>query len=241
LAGGPGVGVNYQLSDQLTFTGGYITSFVQGAAVPSEGFFNSSYAALAQVTWKPSKTFGISATYINSYYTPGRFGFNNLGLTLTGTAVANTLGGQVSLLDAVGIGPFNGPPIVANSYGAQVSFQPSPGFVINGWFGATYARLIGRGDGQILTYAVNFGFPDLGGKGNFLGFVVGAEPYLTRFRGGNPQDFRVDVPLHIEGFYRWQLNDRISLTPSFIWLTAPNQDNRNSDTVIGVLRTTFNF
>jgi len=241
LAGGPGFGFNYQLSDQLTLTGGYLTSFIRGASVPSEGFFNSSYAALAQVTWKPSKTFGISATYINSYYTPGRFGFNNLGLTLTGTAVANTLGGQISLLDAVGIGPFNGPPVVANSYGAQVSFQPSPSFVINGWFGATYARLIGQGDGQILSYAVNFGFPDLGGKGNFLGFVVGAEPYLTRFRGGNPQNFRVDVPLHIEGFYRWQLTPNIALTPGFIWLTTPNQDNRNDDTVIGVFRTTFNF
>jgi hypothetical protein len=140
-----------------------------------------------------------------------------------------------------GVGAFNGRPVIANSYGGQVSFQPSSSFVINGWFGYTNARLIGKGDGQILTYALNVGFPNLGKAGNFLGFVLGAEPYLTKFEGGNPQSFRVDVPFHIEAFYRWQLNDRIAVTPGFIWLTTPNQDNRNDGTVIGVLRTTFNF
>lgn len=241
LAGGPGAGFNYQINDQLTFTGGYLAAFLNGASNPSQGLFNGSYAALAQLTWRLTKDVGIAATYINSYDTAGRFGFNNLSLTSTGTAVANTLAGQVSLLDAIGVEPFNNPPVIANSYGGQISFQPSPDFVINGWFGATYARLIGRGDGQILTYALNLGFPNLGGRGNLLGLVVGAEPYLTRFRGGNPQDFRVDVPIHIEGFYRWQLTPNISLTPGVIWLTAPNQDNRNDDTVIAVLRTTFNF
>lgn len=245
LAGGPGAGFNYNISDHFTLTGGYLTSFIQGASSPNQGLFDATYAALAQLTWKPSKAFGIAATYINSYYTSGRFGFNNLGLALTGTAVATTLAGQVSIFNAAGVGPvggpLNGPPVVANSYGGQISFQPSPGFVINGWVGAIYARLIGEGDGQLLTYAVNFGFPDLGGKGNLLGLVVGAEPYLTRFEGGNPQDFKVDVPWHIEGFYRWQITPNISLTPGLIWLTAPNQDASNSGTVIGVLRTTFNF
>jgi hypothetical protein len=245
LAGGPGIGLNYQLNDQLALTGGYLTSFTLGASNPNQGVFDGTYAALAQVTWKPSSNFGIAATYVNSYATPGRFGFNNLGLALTGTAVANTLGGQIvtpfDALGNVGIGPFRGGPVVSNSYGAQVTYQPSPGFVINGWFGAIYSRLIGKGDGQILTYAVNFGFPDLGKKGNLLGLVVGAEPYLTSFDGGNPQPFKVDVPLHIEAFYRYQINNFISLTPGVIWLTAPNQDSSNPDDFIVQLRTTFNF
>lgn len=241
LGAGPGVGIKYALSDQLTFSGGYLSSFVRGAADPTQGLFNASYGALAQLTWRPSKTFGIAATYLHSYYTPGRFGFNNLGLTLTGTAVANTLAGQVAITDILGVGPFNGPPVVASSYGGQISFQPNPNFVINGWFGATYARLVDKGDGQILTYALNIGFPNLGKPGNFLGFVFGAEPYLTRFEGGNPKSFRVDLPFHIEAFYRWQVNDHIAITPGLIWLTAPNQDNRNPDTIIGIVRTTFNF
>jgi hypothetical protein len=245
LIGGPGAGFNFKLTDQFTLTGAYLTSFINGASSPNQGLFNATYAALAQITWQPSRTFGIAATYINSYYTPGRFGFNNLGLTLTGTAVANTLAGQVSIFDVAGDltgrGPFNGPPVVANSYGAQFTFQPNPNIVFNGWFGAVYARLIGQGDGQILTYALNVGFPNLGKPGNFLGFVFGAEPYLTKFEGGNPQSFNVDIPWHIEGYYRWQINDRISVTPGFIWLTTPNQDNNNPGTVIGIIRTTFNF
>ena len=48
--------------------------------------------------------------------------------------------------------------------------------------------------------------------------------------------FKVDLPLHIEAFYRYQFNDRISLTPGLIWLTAPNQDNDNPDAVIVTLR-----
>ena len=54
--------------------------------------------------------------------------------------------------------------------------------------------------------------------------------------GGNPQPFKVDLPLHIETFYRYQFNDRISLTPGLIWLTALNQDNDNPDAVIVTLR-----
>jgi len=59
--------------------------------------------------------------------------------------------------------------------------------------------------------------------------------------GGNPQPFKVDLPLHIEAFYRYQLNDNISITTGAIWLTAPNQDNNNPDAVIGTMRTTFCF
>ncbi len=95
--------------------------------------------------------------------------------------------------------------------------------------------MIGRGDGEILSYALTFAFPDLGKEGNLLGLVVGAEPYLTSFLGGNPQPFKVGLPLHIEAFYRYQINNNISITPGLIWLTAPNQDNNNDDNVIATI------
>ncbi|NJL82083.1 MAG: carbohydrate porin [Chloroflexaceae bacterium] len=83
--------------------------------------------------------------------------------------------------------------------------------------------------------------PDLGQEGNLLGFVIGAEPYLSDFDGGNPQSFEVDVPLHLEAFYRHQLNDFIAITPGIIWLSAPNQDGSNGSTAIATFRTTFKF
>ncbi len=131
-------------------------------------------------------------------------------------------------------------PVVTNGYSAQFSWQPNSSFILSGWFGTYYTRLIERGDGNILTYALTFAFRDLGQDGNLLGLAIGAEPYLTHM-GGNPQDFDVDVPLHIEAFYRHQLNDNISITPGIIWLTAPDQDADNPDAVIATLRTTFAF
>ncbi|MGF1493210.1 MAG: iron uptake porin [Microcoleaceae cyanobacterium] len=238
--GGPGIGLNYALTRDLTLSGTYLTSFINGAADSGDGqgLFNSSYSAMGQITWKPSPAFGIGATYSNSYFTPGRFGFNNLGLALTGTAEANTLAGQTLLVGDIFL---DGEGVIANSYGVQAFFQPSPRFVITGWFSAHYARLIGEGEGQILNYALNFGFPDLFKEGNFLGLVVGAEPYLTDYDDGDPGEFDVDVPWHVEAYYRFQLNPNISVTPGVVWLAAPNQDADNGDDFVGVLRGTFQF
>jgi hypothetical protein len=99
---------------------------------------------------------------------------------------------------------------------------------------------LGEGDGNILSYALTLAFPDVGKEGNLLGLVVGAEPYLSSM-GGNPQPFQVDLPFHIEVFYRYQLNNNISITPGLIWLTAPNQDNNNPDAVIAAFRSTLAF
>jgi hypothetical protein len=162
---------------------------------------------------------------------------------VTGTAVANTLAGQDLLGSRIAgqqIAAIDPSPVITNGYGAQFNWQPSSRFSISGWFSTFYSRLIGQGDGNILTYALTFAFPDLGRQGNLLGLIVGAEPYLTRM-GGDPQEFDVNVPIHVEAFYRYRINDNIFVTPGIIWLTAPNQSNENPDAVIATLRTTFSF
>jgi hypothetical protein len=218
-AAGAGAGINWQLNDKLLLTGAYIADGF-GANNPNSGsgLFNGGYTAFGQLTWTPSARFGIAATYHNTYFSPGRFGFNYNGLPLVGTAVANTLAGQTRLAP----GPvFDPSPVITNSYGVQAFYQISPKFMISGWFGASYARLIGDGDGTILNYALTFAFPDLGKQGNLLGFVVGAEPYLTDFDGGNPLDFETDIPFHLEAFYRYKVTDNISITPGVIVLRSP--------------------
>ena len=237
LGAGTGAGFQYFLSKQLTISGVYLADGFT-ANNPDRGLFTGGYSAMGQITWSPSKQFSIAGTYINAYFPPGRFGFSYNSLAVTGTAVANTLAGQSRLTSGV---IFDTQPVITNSYGIETTFQITPGMVLSGWFGATYARLIGRGDGKIFNYAVTLGFPDLGKKGNLLGFVVGAEPYLVDFSGGNPQPFENDIPLHIEGFYRYQITDGISITPGMIWLTAPNQDNDNADDFIATIRMTFKF
>ena len=49
--------------------------------------------------------------------------------------------------------------VVTNGYSGQFSWRPTSSFVRSGWFGTDYPRLIGRGDGNILTYALTLGFP----------------------------------------------------------------------------------
>ena len=112
---------------------------------------------------------------------------------------------------------------------------------MRGWVGLTKAQLINRGDADLLTYAVALGFPDLGKEGNLGAIIVGAEPYLTDLNVPGDPNFSEDIPFHIEALYKYQLNDNVSITPGVIWLTAPNQNEDNSDVVIGTLRTTFTF
>ena len=238
--GGTGVMANYQLFDSLKLSGSYLASGLEaGKPGQGQGLFNGGYGALGQLTWQPSQNFGIAAVYLNSYSTQGRFGFNYNGLGVAGTAVANTLAGQDVLFgDRLGISQS---PVISNSYGVNLSWQASEDVALSGWFASTNARLIGQGDGNILTYALTLGFLNVGQEGNLLGFVFGAQPYLTGFTGGNPQPFKVDVPIHLESFYRYQINNNLSITPGFIWLVSPNQDNSNGSDIIGVIRTTFVF
>ncbi len=233
--GGTGIVANFRFFDDLVqLTAGYLADgLAVGDPSSGSGLFNGGYGALGQITVNVTSDFSIAGVYMNQYSPAGQFGFNYNGLGVTGTAVANRLAGQqISAIDSS--------PVITNAYGAQFNWQPSSRFSISGWFSTFYSRLIGQGDGNILTYALTFAFPDLGRQGDLLGLVVGAEPYLTRM-GGDPQDFDVDVPLHIEAFYRYRINDNIFITPGVIWLTAPNQSNNNPDSVIATLRTTFMF
>jgi len=237
LGAGSGVGLNYFFSPQLRLSAGYLADGF-GVSNPERGLFSGGYSAITQLTWSPSQQFSLAGTYINAYFPPGRFGFNYNALGVAGTAVANTLAGQTRFTTER---LFDTEPVISNSYGVQATYQFSPRFVLSGWFGATYARLINDGEGEIFNYALTFAFPDLGQKGNLLGLVVGAEPYLNDYEDGNPRSFETDIPFHIEAFYRWRLNDNISITPGLIWLTAPNQDSSNPDDVIATIRMTFKF
>jgi carbohydrate-selective porin OprB len=87
-------------------------------------------------------------------------------------------------------------------------------------------------------------FPNLGQEGNLGGIIVGMQPKLTATSQGLRavgQFKDPDTSLHVEGFYRHQLTDNIAVTPGIIWLTAPNHNQNNDDTIVGTIRTTFTF
>ncbi|MBC7969515.1 MAG: iron uptake porin [Verrucomicrobia bacterium] len=237
IGGGAGAGFSLALDAKRTFvlSGGYLAN---NANVPSgsNGLFNGDFAALGQLTISPSDRFQLGLTYVRGYHTSGNSIFG-LGLGnnsfFTGTLPANAIHTAF------------GQAAVTNSYGAEASFKLSSKLVINGFGGYTGLDLVGGGNGQIWYYGLGLAFPDLFKKGNLGGIFVGVEPYLgsanivgLNLRGLGLQNA---TSLHVEGFYRFQLTDNISLTPGVTWITAPDQNNNNDDYVLLTLRTTFSF
>lgn len=181
---------------------------------PGNGLFGGGYGALAQLSLQTTKNSKVGLTYIRSYDSDFGTGSNNANL-----------GG------------------LSDHYGVAGSVLLNPRFAMGAWAGYTNNQAAG-GSRQIWNWAVTAASPDLGGKGNLAGLIVGQEPRVTASSidpatGTNTTDTKAG--LHIEGFYQLRLSDNLSITPGIIYLTAPNQDANSTGAVIGALRTTFTF
>jgi hypothetical protein len=234
---GSGLGLKHQFSDRLELSLGYLATNAANPAAKN-GIFNGPYGAMAQLTFKPSASFTLGLTYVNSYNTQ----------TLTGSQRANlrSLLSSTAGLDL---------PVSSNSFGAEVSWQFSKRFVLGGWVGYTKTNVlstlggqIDRGSMDIWNGAVTLAFPDLGKKGNLGGIIVGIEPKVSSSSvsavvPGLPDVFGKDKDssVHVEAFYQYQVTDHIAITPGVIWITAPDHNSNNNDVVIGTVRTTFTF
>jgi Carbohydrate-selective porin, OprB family/S-layer homology domain len=225
LASGGGVGINFKATDFATVSAGY---FGGNSANPLEsedgGLFNEEYSALGQVT----------------------LSFLDDKLQFAGTYVLGQLGGVDNTIFDLGVGtssarqPFgNGDKVSANSYGLEAAFQLNDRIALNGFGMLTKAKLAdGSADADIYSYGAGLSFPDLGKEGNLAALFVGAEPYVN---SSSADDEGEDVPVHIEGLYKYQFNDNISVTPGVVYIVNPNGSDNEEDALIGVLRTTFSF
>lgn len=72
LGAGTGLGLNYFVSPQLRLSVAYLADGLE-VANPELGLFSGGYSALGQITWSPSDSFSLAATYINDNIsiTPG--------------------------------------------------------------------------------------------------------------------------------------------------------------------------
>ena len=227
LASGGGLGINFELGDWIMLSGGYFGGD-SNSPFEKQGLFNGEYSALGQITLNPGGKFQLGLTYVNAYFndTGSDNGIFDLGV---GTGNATQPFGS----DAA---------TITNSYGAAASLELSPKFVINAYGGFTDAEEAdGTDEAEIWYYGLGLAFPDFGGEGNLLGLVAGAEPYVGGFNNSSSDSVADDTALHVEGFYRFALNDNISITPGAIWLTAPNGEEDFDDVIIGTIRTTFTF
>lgn len=237
LGSGAGADLDYKITDSLIFNLSYYASAGNNPS-QGKGLFNGNYIATGRLSYNPGRDFYAEFVYLNGYFGEGSFSYDN-GLDFNkgfiGTALANRFDESGVLFD-------RDANVSVNSYMLLSYFAITPKFLIGGSINKTDARLIGMGDADIWTYWFALTFPDLFKENNLGGFIIGVEPTLTNLKTSLPHaDFKKDTGLHLETYYRFQINDNISITPALIWINSPNQDKNNQDILMGLVRTSFKF
>jgi hypothetical protein len=217
---GSGASLTFNLGG-LRATAGYLAGD-SDAPNPAEGrgVFNGSFSALGQIGFF-SRPFDLAFTYTRKYNRAGDVGI----MGGTGSSLANR--------------PFGQAPTESDNYGVQVNFKPSRSFQLGGWYGYTKAQQLrgGNNDATIQNAAITLALADFGRQGNLLGFVFGVPPKVTESDVARNRN----TSYHLEGFYRFQVNDFVSVTPGVYVILNPEHNNRNDDIWVGLLRTTFSF
>ncbi len=215
-----GFGLTYKFNDEIELGLGYYVGEPEKSSV-GDGLFNGDYSAAVQLEIEPNDRFTLGLLYLHSY--------NDSNLS-TGTG---SLRSQIDL----------NRPVIANSYSLEASWEINSNFILGGWVGFTDATVLNLGKAEVLNYAMTLAFEDFVREGDLLGFIIGQEPRLIGTSGftidGRRND--PDISLHLEALYRYQLNDKISITPGLIWISAPNHNNNNRDILVLTIRSTFSF
>ncbi|WP_024546805.1 iron uptake porin [Picosynechococcus sp. NKBG15041c] len=218
IGGGSGLGINAPLGP-VDISLGYLAEDASNPASKA-GLFNGEYSALAQLAFNIGERAELGFTYVNAYHnnTP-IFDFGG-GSAVNGTVFANAPVG----LDAT----------ESNSFGLQGKLDLSDTISLAAYGMYTDAKsAVGPEEAEIWSYGLGVAFNDFGKEGNVLGLFAGAPPYVGEI--GN-------TPVQVEGFYKYQLTDGISITPGVIWLKDSAQGVLGEESaVIGTLRTTFTF
>lgn len=256
-SGNSGAGFTFDLalSPQFSFQGGFISDTASNNPGLKDGLFNGGYSAIGQLVFRPSRSFDIAVNYVRSYY-PGN-NVNSLGANPFSQPAPNLTS---STGTAYAANPFNGEAMSADTGSVQLQWRIAPKLTIGGWYGRSWAyNKRSAEEAQIANWAAFLGLPDLGGRGNLGGILFGMAPrvvdndFRARFTGTNPGGFqgqpnptqrrRLDgnPPFHLEAFYRYRVNDNISITPGVFVIFNAEGNRRNDTQFVGVVRTTFTF
>ncbi|AFZ31524.1 cyanobacterial porin [Gloeocapsa sp. PCC 7428] len=222
---GTGAGLSVILNPEgpLTVSGAFLAP-TANTPEAGTGVFEGAYVALGQVAFRFSDTFTIGATYARAYQNTAS-GINLFGST--GSANANA--------------PFGDVATEANHYGVQASLQLGTTLNLSGWAGySTADALVGpAADADMFYWAAALAVQDFGREGNQLGVIFGQPPRVTESSIATAED--PDISYHLEGFYRLQLTENVSVTPGVLVIFNPEHNTANDTIYVGTLRTTFSF
>ncbi len=192
------------------------------------GLFNGSTIAAAQLTIKPTNSLDIGLNYAYS-----RHQLNILATGLSDADLGSILGRDRQ--------PVSG-GVRMNSFGGTATWRLSPKFAVSsygGWIIADAER--SNASTTFNSWMVGFHFRDLFAQGNNAGILFGQPLDRDSVSGGARFQTNKATPYHLEAYYRFKVNDNISITPGAFVLFNP-EGTKNNDTVgVGVLRTTFSF
>ncbi|MEG4498361.1 iron uptake porin [Microcoleus sp. F10-C6] len=232
-----GIGIDWQFANRASLQAVYSTN-IPGFFVSSNGSKGHNTLGL-QLTLTPADPVDVTVYYVNDYSPDGNL------ISLAGDRQ----------LTAINPSTNKSEPLETNAVGATLNWRISSRVSLGGWAGYTNSRIPGK-SGTVATtnYMVFVNFPDLFKSGNLGGIYIGQPPKIVSSNlptGNNVPDF-LDTGLgrsggqpgtttHVEVFYRWQVNDNISVTPGLILIFQPGHTPDSDPISVGVLRTSFSF
>lgn len=217
---GAGAAFSHNFTKELNLVGFYSAL---NASEPNEGagLFNGQFVAAGQLTYNPSSNSGVGLVYSHNYFPGNDTGFVSGGF---GSFAADD--------------PFEGTATSSDNVALVWAWQVASNFNLSGWGMYTKAHAesgVRQGDSaDIWNWKLTFAFPDLFSEGSLGALTVGNPPRAYHVEGG-PED--QETAWLVELFYRFQLNEYISITPGAFVITNP-EDGRKP-LWVGVIRTTW--
>ncbi|WP_427161564.1 iron uptake porin [Aliinostoc sp. HNIBRCY26] len=230
-----GVGFDWQISDRISLQGVY-SSEIPGFPGDSNagGLFGGRFTTGAQLTLAPTDNLDIGLHYLYSHSPDD----------LLGTGIG----------DAQLMSPFaDSTAFNTHAMGATVAWRVNPDLQLGAWGGYSISNPENlSGSVEISNWMAFAAFPNLLRPGNLGGILVGQPPKITsstlpdgfnfpNFSDGGTPGGRRDTSIHLEMFYRAQVNEHLSITPGFFVVFHPDHNAANETLFVGTLRATFRF
>ncbi len=195
---GAGVAVNIHFSKNWVWDFGYVAASVPNIPTPGAGLFNGTYTLNTQLNYL-SDWLDINVYYANSYTNP------NFGSPVILAA------GYSQILPGQRVAQ------ISNIYASQFNFKFGKDRQFNLGGGLVYFAVQGIGsrpDFDAWSYQGTFAWNTP--KGSQLGILAGVPPYTRELAGQSR-----NTGFIAELYYRYQVNDFISITPSLIRRVNP--------------------
>ncbi|NJL62409.1 MAG: iron uptake porin [Methylacidiphilales bacterium] len=220
-----GVGFDWLLSPRARLQVAYGAS---NANNPDRGFVfgKGAHNVAAQLLLLPGNSVLTGLTFVYGYSPDGRLN------TFTGSAIADASG-------------FINQPSNIYALNGTLQWRLSPKLTFSTWGGVvgTYASQT-NAFAVSTNYLFSLGFSDpFGREGDLFALMFGQPPKLIKvgdFSGSSGLGENA-TSYHFEAFYRFTVNDNISITPGIFMVTNPGNIADNNNIYVGTIRTTFRF